>query len=43
MLSKAWWEMAEAPVVKHSAACTVALVAAGGKPNAISRLEAVTP
>jgi hypothetical protein len=29
MLSKTWWETAEAPVVKHSAACTVALVTCG--------------
>jgi hypothetical protein len=35
--------MADAPVVKHSAACTVALVAAGGTPKAMSSDEALTP
>jgi hypothetical protein len=38
-----WWESPDTPVVKHSAACTVALVAAGGTPYERRRLEAVTP
>jgi hypothetical protein len=42
-LPKAWCEIAEAPVVKHSAACTVALAVAGGTPSDSSSVVAVTP
>jgi len=38
-----WWESPDTPVVKHSAAWTVALVAAGGTPYERRRLDAVTP
>lgn len=42
-LPNALCETADAPVEKHSAACTVELTTAGGSPNDSSRLEAETP
>ena len=35
--------MPEAPVVKHSAACTVALTTCGDTPKTDSKDEALTP
>ena len=42
-LPNAWCEIADAPVVKHSAACTVALATGGATPVVSNRLVAVMP